>query len=209
MKALKFKNIWEFPKFGETVLLEYPSSALPYRELVELITWGKENKIPVVMDDILDTLYVYKTHMELAGIDTGILEDVRVIKTGGRLEVGNVIKRFRVSDIMSLIQEFEENYEALLSEMEHAIVPVLGIERLFLLADSKIEALALINMLTRYAGSRRRTAFYFTNVDVLRNSVPYVLPLLEELATTVLQIHRKGEEIIPEVKKSISMEVKV
>lgn len=146
---MKFKNIWEFPKFGETVLLEYPSSALPYKELVELITWGKENKIPVVVDDVLDTLYVYKTHMELADIDTGILEDVKVIKTGGRLEVGNVIKRFRVSDIMSLIQEFEANYEALLSEMEHAIVPVLGIERLFLLADSKIEVLALVNMLIK------------------------------------------------------------
>jgi hypothetical protein len=161
------------------------------------------------VDDVLDTLYVYKTHMELADIDTGILEDVKVIKTGGRLEVGNVIKRFRVSDIMSLIQEFEANYEALLSEMEHAIVPVLGIERLFLLADSKIEVLALVNMLTRYAGSRRRTAFYFTNVDVLKNSVPYVVPLLEELATTVLQIHKKGEEIIPKVEKSISEEVKV
>ncbi|USG99292.1 DUF257 domain-containing protein [Thermococcus argininiproducens] len=198
--------IWDSLKFGETVLLEHDSLTFPYKELAELIMWSKERRYTIVIEDILDTLYTYRSQMELAGMDPNILNDIKVLKTGGRLEVGEVITRFQVSDILSLTKEFEMNYESILSRIEHATVPIVGVDKLFLLAESKMEILALVNTFTRYAGSKRRIAFYFINTAVLMHNLPYVVPLLEELASTVIKIYKDNEktfEIIKSTNKRI------
>jgi len=199
---MKTDIIWDSLKFGETVLLEHDSLMFPYKELAELIAWSKKRDYPLVIEDVLDTLYTYKSQMELAGIDSKILDNIKVLKTGGRLEVGNVMRRFQVSDILSLIKEFEMNYEHIFSRIEHATVPIVGLDKLFLLAESKLESLALVNTLARYAGSRKRTAFYFINTDVLMNSIPYVVPLLEELASTVIKIYKDDEKTFKIIKST-------
>ncbi|NJE08634.1 hypothetical protein E3E31_08895 [Thermococcus sp. M39] len=208
-------RLWESIVSGESVLAEYDSLVLPYKGFYYLISWAKEKDYHIVIIDVLDTLYLYKTQIALAGLDTSIVDNAKVIKVGGRLNVGNILARLPATDFPKLLKDFERIYDSHLSEIkyENSIVIVLGLSKLLLLAESKFEGLMVIDLLIRYTGTQRRTAFYFVNVDVLENSSCYLIPLLEELATTVIKVvrARKEEDIEPyvyvKVVKAINAEL--
>ena len=73
MYSSRFEELLNSLKRGETVLVEHPSSYMPYKGLYSLIKWAKSRDYPVVIDDILDTLYIYKVNMELADFDSNYL----------------------------------------------------------------------------------------------------------------------------------------
>ncbi|MBO8175694.1 MAG: DUF257 family protein [Thermococcus sp.] len=196
-------RLWESIVPGESVLAEYDSLVLPYKGFHYLISWAKENNYHIVIIDVLDTLYLYKTQIALAGLDTTIIDNADVIKIGGRLNVGYILARLPANDVPKLLKDFERVYNPYLAEIkyEKSIVIVLGLSKLLLLAESKFEGLMVIDLLIRYTGTQKRAAFYFVNVDVLENSSRYLIPLLEELATTVIEVvrARKGDDIEPYV----------
>ncbi|ALV62746.1 hypothetical protein ADU37_CDS10470 [Thermococcus sp. 2319x1] len=146
--------------------------------------------------DILDTLSLYKTQIGLAKLEVEFLDNVEVIKVGGRLNVGKVLARLPASDIPKLIKDFELTCTPYFSQNENkqTIVVVLGLSKLFLLAESKFEALMLIDLLVEYENSQKKTIFYFVNMDVLDDGSRYVMSLLEELATTVIRAVRAKDE---------------
>ncbi|AGT34383.1 hypothetical protein OCC_14550 [Thermococcus litoralis DSM 5473] len=153
--------------------------------------------------DILDTLSLYKTQIGLAKLETNFFENLKVIKVGGRLNVGKVLARLPASDIPKLIKDFELTCTPYFSQNEtkQTIVVVLGLSRVFLLAESKFEALMLLDLLVKYENFRKNTIFYFVNRDVLDDGSRYVMSLLEELATTVIRAVRAkdGKETKPYV----------
>ncbi|NJE07613.1 hypothetical protein E3E31_03585 [Thermococcus sp. M39] len=197
-------EIWNSLKFGETVLIEHDSYTSPALWVYYLIKWAKGKGYDVLVDDILDTLYVYRVHLKLAGLDTSILNDVKVIKLGGRLNVGQVVGHLRIKE--PVIRESE--YRALLDSLprERVINPVLGFEKLFLLVESEREVFELVNSISSFIEDDRRIAFYFINTDLLKK-MPHVSSLLEELASTVVRVTKHGRSFSLKVVKSVNDEI--
>ena len=189
------REILDHIKPGETVLVEHSSRAKAIMLFYELVNWAKEKGYPVVVDDVLDTLYLYKAQLELARKDTSFLNEVKVIKAGGRLNVGQVVGRVKIDDPTVLEREYREIAHSLLREGEIAVNPALGLEKLFLATESARDVLVTLYNLIPFAGDKRRIAFYFINTDVVGYTLPVVLPLLEEGASTVIEvdIEKKSE----------------
>ncbi|MBC7095873.1 DUF257 family protein [Thermococcus sp.] len=107
------REILDHFKPGETVLVEYSSRVNPALLLHELVNWVKEKGYQVIVDDVLDTLYQYKVQLELAGEDTSILNDVKVVKFGGRLNVGNVVGRLHIKEPEIQEHEYRNIFDSL------------------------------------------------------------------------------------------------
>ncbi len=186
---IKVKEVLEHLVPGETVLIEHPSKVEPILLFYEIVTWAESKGYPVVIDDVLDTLYLYKRHLELAGKGNSLLDNAKVIKLGGRLNVGQVVGRVRVKDDPIIFeQEYIKAFESQLDEKNVIINPFLGFEKLFLIKEFRRDLWARMYVPLSYIGDRRRIAFYFVNTDVVRSTAPEALPLLEEIASTVFEV---------------------
>ncbi|USS40454.1 DUF257 domain-containing protein [Thermococcus aggregans] len=150
---------------------------------------------------------MYKAQLELAGIDTSFLNDVKVVKLGGRLNVGQVVGRIRVEELAIQEHEYRKVFDSLLREREIVINPILGFEKIFSLAESTREVFRIVNDVLSFVGDKRRIAFYFINTDVLERAVPDALPLLEELATTIVEVTTEGKLYRFSVVKSVNNEL--
>lgn len=75
------------------------------------------------------------------------------------------------------------------------------------LANSKREMLTTINSILSYTGDERRIALYFVNVDLTEKDAPYILPFLEEIATTVVRVNREGRGLKFSVIKSVNHDI--
>jgi len=184
-------SILEDLKFGETVLVGYSSKAPVYLLFHELIKWSKENNYPVLVDDFLDTLHMYKVQMEIVGIDTSPLKDLNVIKMGGSIKIGNILGKISVTESAVLEGEYDKIFNKL-SE-DKIINPVLGFDKLFILYNDRKDYLNAIYRMLKYLGNKKRIAFYFINVDLIKSAFPEILPLMEEIATAVISIEEKDE----------------
>lgn len=193
-------------KFGETVLLEHNSLTTPARGLYYLVKWAQEKNYQIIIDDVLDTLYLYSIQIKLSGLDPSILDSVNVIKEGGRIEVGNVVKRLPIKEAGIQEKEYAKVFDPLL-EQGRIINPVVGTEKLLLLSPSKREILTILNTILSYTGNEKRIAFYFINTDLLEKSNPCVIPMLEEIATTVIKVSKQGRETLFSVVKSVNNEI--
>ncbi|GAB6101485.1 hypothetical protein JCM16138_07080 [Thermococcus atlanticus] len=109
------RRIWESLRFGETVLIEHDSTTNPALGLYHLVRWAKDMKYSVLIDDVLDTLYLYKVHLKLAGFNTDILNEAEVIKEGGTLNVGYVVERIGINEAAIRRSNYERIFEPLLS----------------------------------------------------------------------------------------------
>ena len=119
--------------------------------------------------DALDQLHVFKTHLELVGIDTSMIDNADVIKFGGVLKTGNVIGRI---DLEGDISVWKKHYDDLLEEMksERAFRVVLGLEKvLAMYEDMPRELERFFGLAIRsYLGDKRRITAYFVNIDLIK-----------------------------------------
>ena len=144
----------------------------------------------------------------MSGVDATLFDEIKVIKEGGTLNVGHVIERIGVNEAAIRRSNYERVFEPLLSKGEGRIInPVLGIEKLFFLAGSKREVLTTISAILSYTGDERRIALYFVNVDLIKKNAPYILPLLEEIATTVIRVTRENKSFKFSVVKAVNHEI--
>ncbi|WP_175059672.1 DUF257 family protein [Thermococcus sp. 2319x1] len=200
-------NIWEKTKFGETVLLEYNSIGFPSFGLYSLVSWAKKKGYKVVVTDVLDTLKIYMEHARLSGLDGNIYQDVKVIKLGGRLEVGNVLKRIPISEESVMEKEIAKLLDDLLSKGSVVNI-VVGVGKLFALYSSSVrDALSLANFILSFVGDERRKAFYFLNLDMIEKAKPMILPMFEEFATTVVRVNKRGSVLQFKVLKALNFEL--
>ncbi|USH00802.1 DUF257 domain-containing protein [Thermococcus argininiproducens] len=195
--------VFEELRFGEGVLIEYNSLTHPDLLLYMLIQWAKKREYKVVVDDNLDTFYTFKTTLDLLGLNTRILEDILVIKTGGRKRVGNVIGQIPVNDVRVESTKYINLFSSTIEE-GNVINPVLGLDRAFYIHSSKEEIMTLLGNAIAFKGDKRRIAFYFVNIDVLNKIHPAILSWLEELATTVIRIQGHLEKMKVIIIKSIN-----
>jgi len=197
-------RIWDSLKWGETVLIEHDSVTTPALLFYFLINWARGKGHEILVDDVLDSFYLYKRHLKLAGLDTSILDNVTVVKIGGRLNVGQVIGRIGIKEPTVQDSEYKRIINSLSAET--IINPVLGFEKLFFLCESKEEVLSMTNTILSFIGSAR-TAFYFINVNLVRETTHGALPLLEEIATTVIRVHKRERKTFFNVVKSVNNEI--
>ncbi len=199
------RDILDALKPGETVIIEYDSLTSPVACFHYIVKWAKERGHRIVIDDVLDTLYLYRAHLKLAGIDVRDIDDVEVIKEAGLLDVGKVVARLELKQYAIRKVEYERVYEPLL-DRGVVVDIVLGSEKLFVISDIKA-GMNLINAILSYTGDERRIAFYFINKDLLEINNPRILPLLEEVATTVIKMTKEKSQYLLSVMKSITPEI--
>ncbi|NJE25381.1 hypothetical protein E3E22_01790 [Thermococcus sp. MV5] len=193
-------------KFGESVLIEYNSLTHPEFWLFLLVQWAKKKGYKIVIDDNIDTLYSFKASLELLGLDTKVLEEALVIKTGGRKKVGNIIGEIPINDVRVESSKYVNFFVSAIGG-GNVINPVLGLDRAFYIHSSKEEVMALIRNGILFKGDKRRIAFYFVNIDVLNNIHPAILSWLEELVTTIIRIQQSLKEMRALIVKSINHEL--
>ncbi|ACS89585.1 DUF257 family protein [Thermococcus sibiricus] len=201
---IRVRDILDNIQLGETVLIEYSSKVAPILFFSELVDWAKEKGYSAVVDDILDTLYLYKVQLELVGANMSFLNDLKVIKFGGRFNVGQIFGRLHIERPEIREQKYKEFFGPLLEEGKTVVNPVLGFEKIFLLQESKADILNLMNETLSFVGEKPRIALYFINSDVLESTAPEALPLFEELASTILKVDIEGKLYKFSVVKSVN-----
>lgn len=200
----EFEKILDGIKFGESVMIEYPGYSVPARGLYYLVKWAKERGHRVVIVDILDTLYIYYQHIKLCNKGAEILNDVTVIKIGGRFNVGNVVGRINITGPTIGERAFSEIYKDVVKE-GNVVTVVLGLAKLMMLyADSKKDILDIVNIILSYIGDEKVKGFHFINKDLMKEISPYLIPLIAELMTTVIEIERVNGVSIMKVIKSLN-----
>ena len=202
------ENLWDLLKPGETILIEYSARSTPFIVFYSLIQWAKNNDFEILIDDILDTLYAYKVQLSLAGIDLDLFSDVLVIKESGRVEVGRIVGRMGLRDSAIYWSEYNKIMRPIFERAKRLVINIiLGIEKLFVLADSKREILNNINNILSWTGNTKRITFYFINTDLVNTLGIGVLPLLEELASTVINVDKNEGRVKLLITKSINNEL--
>lgn len=199
-------RLWDSLKPGETVLIEHDSMTSPSLGLYYSIKWARERGYRIVVDDVLDTLYLCRTHLKLAGYDVEVFDDLDVIKEGGVIRVGKVLAHLHLKQHAIRQAEYRRVFEPLLSEKGEVLNIVLGIEKLFLISDMR-ENMNMVNSILNYTGDERRIALYFINGNLLEVGGPHLLPLLEELSTTVIRVSKDGKRYLLSVLKSVNNEL--
>ncbi|NJE25112.1 hypothetical protein E3E22_00400 [Thermococcus sp. MV5] len=184
-------------KFGESILIEHSSTAPVHILFYELIKWAELNSYPILIDDFLDSLYLYKKHIKLSGLSNQPINNVVVIKLGGILEVGHVIGKVSVSESTILQKEYDYVFERV--PHKRFLNIVVGFDKYLFLLQEKKELLSALHDILKYVGNKRRIAFYFINQDLIEVAAPAALPILEEGFTRVVRIGR-NESAPPTVK---------
>ncbi|WP_232462909.1 DUF257 family protein [Thermococcus sp. P6] len=187
---------------GESVLVEHSPVASPEILLYVLMEEYLKAGNYIIIDDIADTFREYVTRLELMGLNTGHLMEIPVIKIGGRHNFGNVVGRVDVEKYSLNFDYYREAYEKVAPETV-VFNPVLGIHRLFM-AFGRNESIRLIRTISNFVGDKSRLAFYFINGEVVERRSPDLLPLLEEIFTTVLRWELIEGEYRVKVVKSTS-----
>ncbi|AMQ19273.1 DUF257 family protein [Thermococcus peptonophilus] len=169
-----------------------------------MLSSGQKNKgYRIVIEDILDTLYLHRVHLKLSGLDVSILDDVPVIKEGGHQNIGKIIKYIKLSkDYVIWSREYNEVFSSVLMG-GRLIDIILGLEKLFLLSNFR-EVVNVVNAILTYTGDERRIALYFLNKDLIEDNKHFVLPLVEEIATTVVRVSKEDEGFVMSVVKSMN-----
>ncbi len=190
---------------GETVLLEYIPSYIPEFVLKAFIEYSRNRGVPLLIDDNFDTLHTIAIHARLLGIDLD-LKNVKVIKTGGRKSVGNVVARVSFHpDPGVYIQNYERAGMRVLGEAAYPLMNlVLGIENLFLFLRSPTDSYQLLLSIQRFLGNKRRKAFYLVNKEALEGFHIAALEEFERIATTVIEMNPYSNGANVRIRKSVN-----
>lgn len=194
-------------KFGETVLVEYqsPNYILDFLLLL-LKRYADERGFPLVIDDNLDLLHIVNEHLKLFGVKDAF-DGAMVIKTGGKINVGNVVGRIPLEgEPFIYLRRYEKLSGDVYSKVKNAINPVIGLERLFAFMESKADFYSIISSIQAFVGNPGRKAFYFVDVDIAERLPFNPLPELERIATTVVVTRPEKDRGVGKIIKTTNVE---
>ncbi|WP_456449994.1 DUF257 family protein [Palaeococcus sp. (in: euryarchaeotes)] len=206
MSAGELEGIISKLKPGETVMIEYESNSSPEVLLFLLYRYSKKNNMRILVDDIADTFLEYLTRLEIMGFQREGLDSMDVIKAGGTKTVGNVVAKVELDRYMLDFKYYGKKYNEWRPKDEVLINPVLGIYKLFIMADP-VESMRLVKNISTFVGNKSRIAFYFINYRAVEDKHPFVIPLMEEICTTVLKWNKRNCSFELKVIKASSAEI--
>ncbi|ASJ11801.1 DUF257 family protein [Thermococcus thioreducens] len=193
---------------GETVLLKYRTSYIPEFVLRFFIDYSQEKGIPLLVDDNFDSLHTLAIHAKTLNLPLD-LDSVYVLKTGGKYELGNVMAKVPFHpDPRVYLENYEEASKKTLNELRPPIINlVLGVENIFLVIRNPTDVYRIFLAIQRFVGRKERKAFYVINENVIQ-SLPFnVVPELERIATTVMEMLPYPTGASVRVLKSINPEL--
>ncbi|ACS34607.1 DUF257 family protein [Thermococcus gammatolerans] len=200
----KIESFFSGLKFGETVLVEYPSNSYPELFLKLLHDYASSRGLHVLVDDILDAYPVLVKGLKSMGLPPG--ETVVIKIGGGRLEAGTIISRMEVDKYSIPFGHYMNSINKFREANGRYFNPVVGIHRMVTLFSER-EMLSLLTTISYFVGDDRRVSFYLINEDVIESSKPVFLPLFEEIATTVTEWYLDGDELVLVVHKAANPEL--
>jgi acyl-CoA synthetase (AMP-forming)/AMP-acid ligase II len=190
-------------KFGETVIIEHPSAAMPEILFHLLTRFCSENGLPILIDDILDTYPQFVARMKVLGLPQ---PEARVIKIGGgKLEAGEVVGRIEVDKYSVPLGYYGSMRDKSVDKEKH-INPVLGLYKLAQIFNRR-EVLSLLTTISSFVGDESRIAVYLINRDSADAAEPGFVPSFEEIATTVAEWYMDGEDFVLDVIKAANPEL--
>ncbi|CUX77350.1 hypothetical protein CHITON_0571 [Thermococcus chitonophagus] len=142
----------------------------------------------LVIVDMLDTLHVFSEHLKILGFQD-IFQETPVIKVGGTINVGKVIKRISVAgEHLLYVKRYRDVLEEYLKDKkESVIVLVLGCERLMALLSRFSEFYQIIIETQKLLGHKKIITIYVIDTSVTKKLPLDPLPELERIATTVVK----------------------
>jgi len=190
-------------KFGETVIIEHSSTAMPEILFHFLVKFCSEKGLPILIDDILDTYPQFVSRMEVLGLPQ---PEARVIKIGGgKLEAGEVVGRIEVDKYAVPLGYYGSMRDETTGKKRH-INPVPGFHKLTQIFNRR-ETLSLLTTISSFIGDRSRIAVYIINRDFSDRMEPGFVPSFEEIATTVAEWYMDGEDLVLDVIKAANPEL--
>ncbi|RLF91848.1 hypothetical protein DRN82_01535 [Thermococci archaeon] len=195
---MKFGLLWEVirdKKFGETVIVENQASLGIEALLLSLIEYSRANNTPLLIEDILDTFPIYARHLELI-LGNLNLGNSRILKIGGSDDIGKIAEKLKFeTDLRVYLSRYKKAFYSI-SPNENFIDLVFGLDRLFALNDTPMGTSELINSIKTYITNKNRLAFYFFELDLMESLSTSPMPLIEELATSVIRITQDRDTIV-------------
>lgn len=195
-------------RWGDTVLIQYPSHFLSEYIFLAIYKYAEGEGIPVWVDDVLDSLYSIKKRLELGGIDTSFFKSVYVGKVGGRRNVGNVLGQIPFAHEGRILVE---NYKKILEQSTRALPKridiSLGLDELFLLWNNHTEIIGFIKELSKFLGEKNRIAYYLINKDSLYHTIINPLPLMQQMASVVVDLKPMGTKAKVNILKASNLEL--
>ncbi|HII61816.1 TPA: DUF257 family protein [Pyrococcus horikoshii] len=196
-------------KFGETILVEN-DSPLGIEALTSyILEYAKQEKLPVLIEDILDTFPIYIKHLKLMNRELD-LSSVNVMKIGGVEDIGNVVSRLKLeSDPSIYISRYTAEFSRVASK-ENFIDMIFGVDRLFTLDDTGVLTYEILASMKQYSTRKDRLAFYFVEKKIIENIPTNPLLALEDIGTSVLMLNQERDILIIKfVKDAWSIKSKV
>ncbi len=182
---------------GEVIIIEY-SSLVPVHLAVFIPLITAVDRAGVIVSDIFDQFHVMHAHLSLGGIDTSWIDEIPVVKFGGTLQTGKVIKRISV---LNPTPVWHTGYlEALRAFPGLKVVVVLGPEK-FMSVNPNIPTSTLCRKLIASSmGSGDTVTVAFINRDVVSEST---LEDIREIGTRVFELNFEEGRLVLRVVKSI------
>lgn len=152
-----------------------------------LIEYSKLRGIPLIVEDIFDTLPVYLAHLKLMGVSFED-SDIKVIKLGGSQETGHVLARVRFENNPHIYQrKIDRELERAIPEGDY-IYLVLGLERLLYLQNDARTIRTILSSIKQKLGDERGMSIYLIEKPLIKELPFNPLALLEDAATSVVEL---------------------
>ncbi len=184
---------------GEVVVVEYPSLA-PVHLAVAVPLACIKNGTDVIVSDVFDQFHVIRAHLSIADVNTAWMDGLPVIKFGGTLQTGNVIKRISVLEPTSIWRT--KYLEALRAFSGLKLMVVLGPEKVIITKRDGPASTLCRKLLFSSMGAEDIVTVAFVNRDVVPESV---LEDIREIASRVLELDFQDGKLVLRVIKSINM----
>ena len=195
-------NLFGSVRFGGLTLIENYSAVGSELTLYALLNYAYEKGLPVLVEDIFDAFAGYIRHFDVMGI-TPPLEHVGVLKIGGVDELGHVVDKIQFeADPALYLQKKERAIERAMGDDRYVYI-VTGFERLLGFQRDVKGVYVIVNHLRESLGNEKRMAFNLIEGNVINGFPTNPLPLLESVATSVVELHDHGDMLRLRFRKSM------
>lgn len=188
--------------FGGVMLIENYSIVGSELFLHALLNYTYEHGLPVLVEDIFDAFAGYVRHFDVMNLSPP-LEHVGVLKIGGVDDIGNVVDKIQFeADPALYLQKKERAIKTAMGDDRYVYI-VTGFERLLGFQHDAKDVYAIASHLREILGDETRMTFYLIEGNVIRGFPINTLPLLEGVATSVMELHDHGDSVLLRFRKSI------
>lgn len=200
--AKDIERILDEVRFGGFTLVKNYSMIGAELTLYALLNYTYGHSLPVIVEDIFDAFVGYVRHFEVMGLAPP-MDHVGVLKVGGIDEVGNVFGKLQFeADPLLYIKKKERAVKEAIGDDPHVYI-ITGFERLLGFQRDIKSVYAIASHMREELGNEKRLVISIVEGHVIEGFPMNPLPLLEGVATSVIELHDHGDVVCLDLKKSV------